>query len=87
MLAVGVVAMLCFACITKALSIAPASLLAPFQYSSIVWAVILGWLVWGDVPTPAIILGNVIIAASGLMVFYREAMRGSGAAQRLEPIP
>jgi S-adenosylmethionine uptake transporter len=84
---VGVVSMVCFACITKALSIAPASLLAPFQYSSIVWAVILGYLVWRDVPTPAVLLGNALIVASGLFVFYRESLRGADVAKRLEPIP
>jgi S-adenosylmethionine uptake transporter len=84
---VGIVSMVCFACITKALSIAPASLLAPFQYSSIVWAVIIGYIVWRDVPTPAVLLGNLLIVASGLFVFYRESVRGKDVAKRLEPIP
>lgn len=87
MLLVGIVSMACFASITKALSLSPASLLAPFQYTAIVWAVLLGWLVWGDIPTPQIILGNAIIVGSGLFVIYREARRGSTAASRPEPIP
>jgi S-adenosylmethionine uptake transporter len=84
---VGIVAMLCFASITKALALAPASLLAPFQYTSIVWAALMGYLVWGDVPTAPIIVGNVIIVLSGLFVFYREAVRSVSVAHRLEPIP
>ncbi|MBE7199636.1 MAG: DMT family transporter [Parafilimonas terrae] len=72
MFVVGILSMVCFICITKALAIAPASLLAPFQYTSIVWAVILGWIVFGDRPTPHIILGSAVIIASGLAVFGRE---------------
>lgn len=72
MLIVGIMSVCCFMCITKALSIAPASLLAPFQYLSVVWAVILGWLVWGDVPSQAMVLGSTIIVASGLIVLRFE---------------
>jgi S-adenosylmethionine uptake transporter len=87
MLLLGVVAMLCFAAITKALSLAPASLLAPFQYSSIVWAAVLGVLVWDDVPTLPILVGNIVIIGSGLFVFYREAVRKVHVAHSVEPIP
>ncbi|MDQ0468097.1 DMT family transporter [Labrys wisconsinensis] len=80
MFLVGIVAMLCFTCITRALALAPASLLAPFQYSALVWAVILGFLVWGDIPTPAIAIGNAIIIGSGLFVFYSEQGRARAAA-------
>jgi S-adenosylmethionine uptake transporter len=72
MFTVGIVSMGCFMCITKALAMAPASLLAPLQYSSIVWAVLLGWLIWGDTPTPTIMLGIFIIVGSGLSVFSRK---------------
>ena len=87
MFLLGIVAMACFVCITKALSIAPASLLAPFQYVSIVWAVILGWLIWGDAPSASIVVGSAIIVASGLVVFYRERRRGSSVSDIVEPIP
>ena len=87
MFVLGIVAMACFVFITRALSLAPASLLAPFQYAAIVWAGVLGWVVWGDVPTVEIVIGNGIIVASGLFVFYREARRGTSVADRVEPIP
>jgi S-adenosylmethionine uptake transporter len=67
-----VVAMACFICITRALTMAPAATLAPFHYSAMIWATLMGWLVWRDVPTLPIILGNVIIIASGLFVFYMD---------------
>ena len=79
--------MLCFMCITKAVAIAPASLLAPFQYSSMIWATILGLTIWGDVPTAGIILGNAIIVASGLFVFAWERLHGSAVAAHVEPLP
>lgn len=84
---VGLVACGCFMLITKALNLAPASLLAPFQYSAIVWASILGWIFWGDKPTPPILLGNIIIIGSGLFVLYRERSLKVEVNQRIEPIP
>jgi drug/metabolite transporter (DMT)-like permease len=60
----------------RALTIAPASLLAPFSYSQIVWALVLGYLVFGDVPDLWMLLGCCVIVASGLYVFYREAVLG-----------
>ncbi|MEJ1162027.1 DMT family transporter [Prosthecomicrobium sp. N25] len=84
----GIVAIACFICITMALARTPASVLAPFQYAAIVWAGILGWLVWGDVPTWPIVIGNLVIVASGLVIFYREAIHGRAVvAEGVEPIP
>ena len=87
MFLVGIVSIFCFICITRALSIAPASLLAPFQYASIVWAVILGWLIWHDAPSFNVVAGSAVIVASGLAVFYRERRRGLSVADGVEPIP
>jgi drug/metabolite transporter (DMT)-like permease len=60
----------------RALTIAPASLLAPFVYTQIAWALLLGYLVFGDVPDVWMLLGGAVIVASGLYVFYREAVLG-----------
>jgi drug/metabolite transporter (DMT)-like permease len=60
----------------RALTIAPASLLAPFAYSQIVWALALGYLVFGDLPDRWMLIGCGVIVASGLYVFYREAVVG-----------
>ncbi len=85
MFLVGIIAILCFICLTKALSIAPASLLAPFQYMSIVWAVILGWVIFGDRPTASILVGSAVIIASGLAVFFHEQRRAPAYLAR--PVP
>ncbi|WP_374382456.1 DMT family transporter [Dongia sp.] len=84
---VGLVACGCFMLITKALSLAPASLLAPLQYSAILWATILGWIVFADTPTPPILIGNLLIIASGLFVLYRERVKSQHVNEQIEPIP
>jgi drug/metabolite transporter (DMT)-like permease len=47
-------------------------LVGPFKYTSLVWAVLLGALMWGDVPGPSIWVGSVIVIASGLYIWHRE---------------
>jgi S-adenosylmethionine uptake transporter len=73
----GIVSMACFVAMTRALALAPASSLAPFQYTSILWATVLGWLVWRDTPSLAVWVGAGFIIASGLF-----ALRAEGGATR-----
>jgi drug/metabolite transporter (DMT)-like permease len=61
----------------------PAALVAPFQYSQMLWAILLGALIWGDLPEPAMLLGAAIVTASGLFILYRERTLGGRPAQRL----
>lgn len=58
--------------VVHAFKLAPASLLAPFQYLEIVNAVLVGLLVFGEFPTPSKWLGIAIIIGSGFYVFLRE---------------
>jgi drug/metabolite transporter (DMT)-like permease len=60
---------------TRSLSLAPPSAVVPFNYLSLVWATILGFAVWGDVPTPALLVGSAIVVASGLYILWRETVR------------
>ena len=60
---------------TRALHLAPTSALAPFQYLSLVWALIIGFAVWGDVPTPSLLIGSAIVVGSGIFLFWRESRR------------
>jgi S-adenosylmethionine uptake transporter len=87
MLILGIVAAGCFLLIARALALAPASLLAPFQYSAIFWAGLFGWIWWQHEPTPRIILGNAILIASGLFVFYRERRLAVSVSDKVEQIP
>ena len=59
-------------CANRSLKLAPASVVVPYQYSMIVWAVIFGFVVWGDVPSPATLIGAAIIIGAGLYIFLRE---------------
>jgi len=87
LLLLGMVSAACFVMISRALALAQASLLAPFQYSAILWAGIFGWMFWADIPTPRIILGNAILIASGLFVFYRERRLAVSVSDKVEQIP
>jgi drug/metabolite transporter (DMT)-like permease len=58
---------------TRALHLAPASAVAPFYYLSLIWASILGFAVWGEVPTIGVAIGSVIVVASGLFLLWRES--------------
>jgi drug/metabolite transporter (DMT)-like permease len=80
----GVVAMLAFVCVNRSLRLAPASVVVPYQYTMIVWAVALGWLVFGDVPDGFTLTGATIIVGAGLYILWREqvvARRGRVPAQ------
>ncbi len=80
--------------LTRAFHVAPVSLLAPFEYSALVWAAGLGYLIWGDVPGNPVLLGAAIIVAGGLYLAHREtlaARRHKRAARQAlivaDPIP
>ena len=68
----GIVALAAHMCINRALKLATAATVAPYQYTLIVWAIVLGYLVFGDVPTVHMVVGAGIIIASGLFIFWRE---------------
>lgn len=55
---------------------APASFLAPFDYTSMLWAFIAGYWIFGEVPTPYVIAGALIVAGAGIFVILRERQLG-----------
>lgn len=70
--ALGIVATLSHVCISFALSLAPASVLAPLQYIEIVGATFFGFYIFGDLPDGLTFVGIALIVGSGLYVFVRE---------------
>jgi len=60
---------------TQALSYAPAAAVAPFNYTQMIWAVIFGFIVWGDLPTLNLMIGVALVVASGLYILHRETRR------------
>ncbi len=72
--------------LAQAYRLAEATLLAPFEYTALVFAVVWGVLWWGDWPDATAFLGISMIVGSGLFVFYRETLRGRLLATR-RPMP
>jgi drug/metabolite transporter (DMT)-like permease len=77
----GVVAMVAHVCVNRSLKLAPASVVSPYQYTLLVWAVLFGYFVFGDVIHPATLMGAVIICGAGLalLLFERDAARRARA--------
>lgn len=71
---VGLAAMIGHQIAIVAHRFAPASVLAPFAYSQIVWMTLSSWLVFGDAPTVWLFVGGPIVIASGLYIWLRERM-------------
>ena len=66
-------------CVNRSLKLAPASVVVPYQYSMIVWAVMFGYFVFGDVPHVTTLVGAVIIIGAGFYIFLREQQLGRQA--------
>ena len=62
-------------CIVRAYAAAPASAIAPYNYSNLLWTALFGFLVFAEVPDPWTVVGAGVITASGLYVFRRERLR------------
>src|ERR1700731_4574350 len=60
-------------CWTKALHLAPAPAVTPFYYLMLVWAVAIGFVIWGEVPSVSLLIGSAIVVTTGLFLFLREA--------------
>ncbi len=68
MAATGVIAAVAIWFLTQAYRIAEANVIAPFEYTSIVWVVLLAYLIWGEVPERFTIVGGLLIVAAGIYV-------------------
>jgi len=62
-------------CMIEAFRLAEAGVLAPFKYTNFLWALLLGFLIWGDLPGPSVLLGAGLVICSGLYVLHRELRR------------
>ncbi|MCC0020813.1 MAG: DMT family transporter [Nitratireductor sp.] len=64
--------------ITQAFRFAPASVIAPLDYTALIWATILGWFLWGEIPDVITYAGAAIIIASGIYIILRERKSATG---------
>ena len=61
--------------VTKAYTIASPSLIAPFEYTALIWSALLGYLLWNDIPDAYAISGTVLILGSGIYIIHRETLK------------
>lgn len=80
-LAMGLIGTLGMSMITQGYRHAPASVIAPFDYTVLIWGVIFGWLIWNDFPDLNVWIGSAILVASGLYILYRE----TGLSRPIQP--
>ena len=76
-----------YQCIIMALRSGDISAVAPFRYSALLWAMLLGYLVFGDVPDAMMATGASIVVLSGLYAFYRERIRHRPVAADSSGLP
>ncbi|MFN3546365.1 MAG: DMT family transporter [Mesorhizobium sp.] len=62
--------------IIMSMRIGDISYIAPFRYTALLWAILLGYLVFGNVPDIAMTVGSIVVIASGLYTLYREQVVG-----------
>lgn len=82
----GCISVTALFCVNRSLKLAPASVVVPYQYSMIVWAVIFGFAVFGDVPSMATIVGAVIIIGAGFYIYLRERDLGRASEEVNPPV-
>lgn len=68
----GVLGVVATAFITLAFRFAPAAIAAPFDYTALLWAVLMGWWIWGEMPDIWVWVGSALIMCSGLAVAYHD---------------
>ena len=83
-LIIGLLGAVSQALIVYAFSLAEAGAIAPFGYTSLIWAALWGWLFWGVFPDQWTVIGAVIIVAAGLYIWSRENRTARKEAPRHE---
>ena len=82
LIALGILGGLAHIFLTESYRYAAASVVAPFDYSSMLWALLLGYWLFGELPDTLVYVGATIVAAAGLFVIWRERPARSPACAR-----
>jgi drug/metabolite transporter (DMT)-like permease len=69
--------------ISQAFRLAPAAIVAPFDYTALIWASVLGWLLWEEIPTVWTYAGAAVIIASGIYIVIRETRKKTPSSERV----
>lgn len=67
-------------CVIRSLTLASASVVVPYQYTLLIWSVVFGFMMFGEIPDGYTIGGAAIIIAAGLYIFWRERVTARGVA-------
>ncbi len=70
-------------CLTHAFRLAPVATISPFEYSALIWATLLGFLLWGELPDTLTLAGAIVVISSGLYIIYRETIKIGRARPQL----
>ncbi|MFA9420388.1 MAG: DMT family transporter [Gammaproteobacteria bacterium] len=70
-------------CLTHAFRLAPVAAVSPFEYTALIWATLLGFLLWGELPDRYTLIGVGVVISSGLYIIYRETIVVGRARPRL----
>lgn len=81
----GPIAAAAFLLLSQAYRVAPASVVTPFEYSSLPVAVVIGYLAWGEIPVLTTWLGLALIMGAGLYIVHRETVRGRARSRSRVP--
>ena len=73
---IGVLGGLSHLLLTESYRYAPASVVAPFDYTAMIWAFLFGFAVFGELPSAFVFVGAAIVVASGLFIIWRERRLG-----------
>lgn len=76
LIATGLIGGLSHILLTESYRHAPQSLVAPFNYTTMLWALVFGYLAFGEIPAPLVFVGACIVAVAGLIVVFRERRLG-----------
>lgn len=87
LLLAAVLVLIGYQCVIVALRAGDISAVAPFRYSQLLWAMLLGYLVFGDVPDGAMVLGASVIVLSGIYTFHRERVRNRPLITNASNVP
>jgi drug/metabolite transporter (DMT)-like permease len=87
LIALGILGGLAHILLTESYRYAAASVVAPFDYSSMLWALLLGYWLFGELPDTLVYFGATIVAAAGLFVIWRERQLGLQRAREAEASP
>jgi drug/metabolite transporter (DMT)-like permease len=84
LIALGILGGFAHILLTESYRYAAASVVAPFDYSSMLWALLLGYWLFGELPESLVYLGAAIVAGAGLFVIWRERQLGLKRAREVE---